>query len=166
MAPGAQSTAVVAERGSEERRRAGAEAEQRRDGGAEASPAGGRGRRANAAGAAAGETAPIAGGPARDAGPDRLTGRGLRPPAASPWARAGLLTLGGVLIAIGIAGLVLPGIQGILTIVAGLVVVSLGSHTVHRWTRRGLRRWPPALDTYERMRRKLRRRLRRRRRSS
>lgn len=92
------------------------------------------------------------------------TGRGLRPPAMSPWARAGLLTLGGVLIAIGVAGLVLPGIQGIVTIVAGLVVVSLGSHTAHRWTRRNLRRWPFALDKYERMRRTLRRRFNRRKR--
>lgn len=80
----------------------------------------------------------------------------------SPWARIGLLTLGGALIAIGIAGLVLPGIQGVITIVAGLVVLSLGSRTAHRWTRRRLRRWPKILDRYERMRRALRRRFRRR----
>jgi len=90
--------------------------------------------------------------------------RGLRRPAVSPWLRAALLTLGGALIAVGIAGLVLPGIQGVLTILAGLVVVSLASHTAHKRMRRGLRRWPRALDAYEGMRRRLRRRFRGRRR--
>jgi hypothetical protein len=93
---------------------------------------------------------------------DRPSGTGLRRPRISPWVRVGLFTLGGALIAIGVAGLVLPFIQGFVTILAGLVVVSLGSHGAHRWTRRSLRRWPRLLAGYERMRRSLvRRRFRR-----
>ena len=91
--------------------------------------------------------------------------RGLRRPAASPWVRAALLALGGILLAVGVAGLVLPGIQGLLTIATGLVVVSLASQTAHRSMRRGLRRWPKALEIYQKMRRGLHRRFRPRRRS-
>ncbi len=92
---------------------------------------------------------------------DRSPSTGLRRPRISPWVQIGLFTLGGALIAIGVAGLVLPFIQGFVTILAGLVVVSLGSHSVHRRTRRSLRRWPRLLASYEKMRRSLvRRRLR------
>jgi hypothetical protein len=92
----------------------------------------------------------------------RARGGGLRRPRVSPWVQAGLIGLGGVLMAIGVAGLVLPGIQGVVTILAGLVVVSLGSPGAHRWTRRSLRRWPRLLGLYEKMRRGLlRRRFRR-----
>jgi hypothetical protein len=114
--------------------------------------------------------ADTAAGPRReDRGPSAavpVARRGLRRPAASPWVRAALLALGGVLLAVGVAGLVLPGIQGLLTIATGLVVVSLASRTAHRSLRRGLRRWPKVLDAYEGMRRRLRRRFRRRRRQS
>lgn len=92
----------------------------------------------------------------------RPPGSGLRRPRVSRWTRVGLITLGGVLMAIGVAGLVLPFIQGVVTILAGLVVVSLGSYSAHRWTRRSLRRWPRLLGAYEKMRRGLlRRRFRR-----
>lgn len=97
--------------------------------------------------------------------PGESPSRGLRRPPVSPWLRAALLTLGVTLIAIGVAGLVLPGIQGVVTILAGLVVVSLVSHTAHRRMRRGLRRWPRALEKYEGMRRSLRRRFRPKRRA-
>ncbi len=76
--------------------------------------------------------------------------------------RAALLALGGILLAVGVAGLVLPGIQGLLTIATGLVVVSLASDAAHRSMRRGLRRWPKMLEIYEATRRRLRRRFRRR----
>jgi Flp pilus assembly protein TadB len=102
--------------------------------------------------------------PTEPPAPTDSPSRGLRRPVVSPWLRAALLGLGGALIAVGVAGLVLPGIQGVVTILAGLVVVSLGSHTAHRRMRRGLRRWPRALDAYEGMRRRLRRRFRGRRR--
>lgn len=107
---------------------------------------------------------PAASAPSAEAPPDGAGRRdgGLRRPRVSRWVQAGLLTLGGLLIAIGIVGLVLPGIQGVVTILAGLVVVSLGSHSVHRWTRRSLRRWPRLLAAYERMRRRLLRRRNRR----
>lgn len=75
-------------------------------------------------------------------------------PILSPGVRFGLYLLGWVLVLIGIAGLILPGIQGIVTILAGVVVLSLVSLTVHRWARRGLARWPKTLERYERMREK------------
>lgn len=105
---------------------------------------------------------PLPADPAGDAiAIDRSPSTGLRRPRISPWVQAGLFTLGGALIAIGVAGLVLPFIQGFVTILAGLVVVSLGSHGAHRWLRRSLRRWPRLLAGYETMRRRLvRRRLR------
>ena len=69
------------------------------------------------------------------------------------WAiRLIVLVIGGLLLVIGIAGLVLPGIQGILTIVLGLAVVSLASDFVHRQLRRLLIRWPRAHHTMERFR--------------
>lgn len=98
--------------------------------------------------------------PLAAAGPavSRPAGTGLRRPRVSRWTRVGLIALGAVLMAIGVAGLVLPFIQGVVTILAGLVVVSLGSYSAHRWTRRSLRRWPRLLGAYEKMRRGLVRR--------
>ena len=63
-----------------------------------------------------------------------------------------VLFIGGLLIVVGIAGLVLPGIQGILTIVLGLAVVSLASDFVHRQLRKLLVRWPKAHQMMERFR--------------
>ena len=66
--------------------------------------------------------------------------------------RLAVLIVGGLLVLVGIAGLVLPGIQGILTIVLGLAVTSLASEFVHRQLRRLLARWPEAHQTRERFR--------------
>ncbi len=63
-----------------------------------------------------------------------------------------VLVIGGVLLVIGIAGLVLPGIQGILTIALGLAVVSLASDFVHRQLHRLLVRWPRLHHATERFR--------------
>lgn len=129
---------------------------------AEAGPRGFEaGRRRNGGGGAADGGPQGAGG---STAPAESPSRGLRRPAVSPWLRGALLALGGVLLAVGVAGLVLPGIQGLVTILAGLVVVSMASHAAHRRMRRGLRRWPRALDLYQRMRRSLHRRFSRRRR--
>jgi len=54
-----------------------------------------------------------------------------------------LLGLGWFLLLVGVAGLVLPGIQGILTMLFGAAILSLASETVYRLLRRLLReRWP------------------------
>ena len=67
-------------------------------------------------------------------------------------ARLLVLFVGGLLILIGIAGLVLPGIQGILTIVLGAAILSLASDWVYKLQRRVLTRWPNISDRLERFR--------------
>jgi uncharacterized membrane protein YbaN (DUF454 family) len=70
-----------------------------------------------------------------------------------PWpVRLVLFVLGWTLILVGIAGLILPGIQGIATILAGLAVLSLASQTAYRLLHRLLRRWPKAWERVERFR--------------
>jgi hypothetical protein len=49
---------------------------------------------------------------------------------------------GWVLILVGVAGLVLPGIQGVITILAGAALLSLDNELVYRALRRLLSRWP------------------------
>jgi hypothetical protein len=71
-----------------------------------------------------------------------------------------LHTVGWILVAVGIAGLVLPGIQGVLTGVLGLALISVASQTVHSWLRERFRRWPKAWRRMERFRRRVERRLR------
>ena len=58
------------------------------------------------------------------------------------WMRLLLLLAGWLLILIGVAGLILPGIQGILTIVAGAAVLSLVSELAYDLLRWSSRRWP------------------------
>ncbi|MEM7051398.1 MAG: PGPGW domain-containing protein [Acidobacteriota bacterium] len=79
----------------------------------------------------------------------------------APGMRIVLFTAGWALVIVGIAGLVLPGIQGVLTIAAGLALLSVVSRTIHRWIRRGLQRWPAMQERMERLRHKLYRRFRR-----
>lgn len=58
-----------------------------------------------------------------------------------------LLGVGWFLLLVGVAGLLLPGIQGILTIVLGAAILSIASETVYRLMRRLLRRrWPGLWD--------------------
>lgn len=81
--------------------------------------------------------------------------RGARRPRLAPlhWGvRLAVLVIGGLLTVVGIAGLVLPGIQGILTIVLGLAIMSLASDFVHRQLRKLLVRWPKAHGMMERFR--------------
>lgn len=58
------------------------------------------------------------------------------------WVRCLVLVVGWVVLLVGVAGLVLPGIQGIATILAGLAILSVSSELAHRWMRRALQRWP------------------------
>jgi peptidoglycan/LPS O-acetylase OafA/YrhL len=70
-----------------------------------------------------------------------------------PWGvRVVLFVLGWTLILVGIAGLILPGIQGIATILAGLAILSLASETAYHLLHRLLRRWPKAWEKVERFR--------------
>lgn len=63
-----------------------------------------------------------------------------------------VLFVGGLLILIGFAGLVLPGIQGILTIVLGAAILSLASDWVYKLQMRILNRWPKISERIERFR--------------
>lgn len=75
--------------------------------------------------------------------------------------RVGIFILGWVLILIGVAGLVLPGIQGIATILAGAALLSLDNELVYRGLRRLLARWPKVWDRLEGFREKTHDRLHR-----
>ena len=65
-----------------------------------------------------------------------------------------VLILGGLLIVVGIAGLLLPGIQGILTIILGAAILSLASDWVYKLQRRILHRWPTVHEPMETFRHK------------
>jgi len=58
------------------------------------------------------------------------------------WLRVVVLLVGWIVLLIGVAGLVLPGIQGVLTILLGAAILSVASELAHRWMRQGLQRWP------------------------
>jgi Putative transmembrane protein (PGPGW) len=66
-----------------------------------------------------------------------------------------LHSLGWALVAVGLAGLVLPGIQGVLTLALGFAVISVASKRVHRWLRGRFRRWPKGWRRLERARRRV-----------
>ncbi|HKI05757.1 MAG TPA: PGPGW domain-containing protein, partial [Thermoanaerobaculia bacterium] len=56
--------------------------------------------------------------------------------------RVGIFVVGWLLILVGVAGLVLPGIQGIATILVGAALLSLDNALFYRGLRRLLSRWP------------------------
>jgi len=66
-----------------------------------------------------------------------------------------VLFVGGLLVAIGIAGLLLPGIQGIVTILLGAAVLSLASDWIYKLQRRMLSRWPRVSERNERFRHRI-----------
>lgn len=73
-----------------------------------------------------------------------------------------LFIVGWTLLLVGVAGLVLPGIQGVLTILAGAAILSLVSELAYKWLRSLLKRWPGVWQRIEGFRLDLHRRLRRR----
>jgi hypothetical protein len=70
----------------------------------------------------------------------RIEGRRRRP--FPMGVRVGIFIAGWLLIVVGVAGLVLPGVQGIITILAGAALLSLDNELVYRGLRRLLARWP------------------------
>ena len=77
------------------------------------------------------------------------------------WLRVIVLAVGWTILLVGVAGLVLPGIQGIVTIAAGLAILSVASDLAHRWMRRALQRWPKVWHRFDGFRGKLHARLHR-----
>lgn len=59
--------------------------------------------------------------------------------------RIAFWTLGILLVLLGLAGLVLPGLQGILFLIFGAAVLSLASERLYRWLRRRLADRAPGL---------------------
>lgn len=68
------------------------------------------------------------------------------------WLRILLLLIGWIVVLVGVAGLVLPGIQGIATILIGAAILSVASEIAYEWMRWALRRWPWLWDRMERFR--------------
>lgn len=56
--------------------------------------------------------------------------------------RVALLVLGWLVIILGLAGLLLPGLQGILLLVLGAAILSVASDAVHRWLEKVLEHRP------------------------
>ncbi len=76
-------------------------------------------------------------------------------PRLSPGAQILLLFLGWVLILLGLAGLVLPGLQGCITLVAGAAALSLVSRFMLDSLRYLFRRWPRGWRALLRTRRRV-----------
>lgn len=90
-----------------------------------------------------------------DAGDDTQVRQRRRLPPLPMWLRVVVLLVGWVVLLVGVAGLVLPGIQGVLTIILGAAILSVASETAHKWTRQCLQRWPKAHDRVEAFREKI-----------
>lgn len=71
------------------------------------------------------------------------------------WLRIALLTIGWILILIGILGLFLPVLQGGLSLFIGFALLSIASQTVHLWLRGLMGRWPRAWRQLEKLRRRV-----------
>ena len=56
--------------------------------------------------------------------------------------RIALLVFGWLIIVLGLAGLLLPGLQGILLLVLGAAILSVASDSVHRWLEKTLEHRP------------------------
>jgi putative transmembrane protein PGPGW len=95
------------------------------------------------------ETEPLAG---EDREPLPLQIRMEPRPPLPMGVRVGIFIAGWLLILVGVAGLVLPGVQGIVTILAGAALLSLDNELVYRGLRRLLARWPHLWQRVERFR--------------
>lgn len=69
--------------------------------------------------------------------------------------RIGLLILGWVVIVLGLAGLLLPGLQGILLLILGAAILSVASDAFHRWLENLLEHHPKMLRRLNSFRDKL-----------
>ena len=77
------------------------------------------------------------------------------------WLRISVITLGWLLILLGIVGLFLPILQGGLMLALGFALLSIGSQTIHLWFRSFMGRWPRIWKRVEKLRRKIHFRLHR-----
>ena len=97
----------------------------------------------------------------RDAsGRRRRIRRQSHPPSHLPtgW-RVFFIASGWILVLLGVAGLALPGIQGVITIIAGAALLSASSELAYWLLRSAFRRWPWGWRKLERARRRIYRRI-------
>lgn len=76
-------------------------------------------------------------------------------PPLSVGTRIVVFVIGWSLVLVGILGLVLPGIQGILTILLGAALLSLVSESAYRLLKRLFKRWPWAIRKIDALRHKV-----------
>ena len=69
--------------------------------------------------------------------------------------RIALIVVGWLVIILGLAGLLLPGLQGILLLILGAAILSVASDTVHRWLEDLLEHRPKMLRRLNAFRNKL-----------
>ena len=70
-----------------------------------------------------------------------------------------VLVLSWLCFILGLAGLLLPGLQGFLLLFLGMALMSVASDTVHRWMERALHRHPRLQDRLQRFRDKIHKRF-------
>jgi len=66
-----------------------------------------------------------------------------------------LLGLSWICLILGLAGLLLPGLQGVLLLLLGMALMSVASDTVHRWMEKALHRHPGLQERLQRFRDKI-----------
>lgn len=66
-----------------------------------------------------------------------------------------LLGLSWICLILGLAGLLLPGLQGVLLLLLGMALMSVASDTVHRWMEKALHRHPGLQKRLHRFRDKI-----------
>ena len=82
------------------------------------------------------------------------------PPSHLPTAwRLFFLVAGWLLVLVGLAGLALPGIQGVFTILLGAALLSVASESAYWLLRAAFRRWPGGWRRVEKGRRRIYRRI-------
>ncbi len=75
---------------------------------------------------------------------EKLKRRLRRLPRLPLYVRVAVFLVGWLLVLVGVAGLVLPGIQGIVTIILGAALLSVVSELVYEGLAKLLSRWPQA----------------------
>jgi hypothetical protein len=70
-----------------------------------------------------------------------------------------VLVLSWLCLILGLAGLLLPGLQGFLLLFLGMALMSVASDTVHRWMERSLHRHPGLQKRLQRFREKIHKRF-------
>lgn len=91
--------------------------------------------------------------------PDEAEEHHVHIPDLSLRIRIALLIAGWLVVILGLAGLLLPGLQGILLLMLGAAILSVASDTVHRGLERILEGRPRIRDRLNEFRRRLHRRL-------